>query len=171
MWFPALAPRFAAAGAAQALALALALSTAVARGAGSRHHLGAQPVECEWRLRAVSRTAAGAARGAQVALHEDRRRQGDRAPPSGAKFKRAESKQTRKPKNPFGRCTRMYEALNQQLQANVKAATFDVLAARADAHAFTCRVAVLQLENARPKRRLRRYCLLHSVWYCPSQYS
>ena len=73
-----------------------------------------------------------------------------------AKFKRAESKQTRKPKNPYGRCVRMYEALNLQLQANVKAAILDALAARADAHAFTCRVAVLQLENARLKRELRR---------------
>ena len=72
-----------------------------------------------------------------------------------AKFKRAESKQTRKPKNPYG-CVRMYEALNLQLQANVKAAILDALAARADAHAFTCRVAVLQLENARLKRELRR---------------
>ena len=50
----------------------------------------------------------------------------------------------------------MYEALNLQLQANVKAAILDALAARADAHAFTCRVAVLQLENARLKRELRR---------------
>ena len=77
-----------------------------------------------------------------------------------AKYKRAESKQKRKPKNPYGRCVRMYmyEALNVQLQANLKAAIFDTQAARADARAFTCRVAVLQLENARLKRQLRRYC-------------
>ena len=75
-----------------------------------------------------------------------------------AKFKRAESKQKRKPKNPYGRCVRMYEALNVQLQANLKAVVFDTQAARADARAFTCRVAVLQLENARLKRQLRRYC-------------
>ena len=37
-----------------------------------------------------------------------------------AKYKRAESKQKRKPKNPYGRCTRMYEALIEELQAKVE---------------------------------------------------
>ena len=51
----------------------------------------------------------------------------------------------------------MYEALNEQLQVNLKAAYYDAQAARADARAYLCRVAVLQLENARLKRQLRRY--------------
>ena len=39
---------------------------------------------------------------------------------SDAKFKRASSKQKRKPKNPYGRCTRMYEALIGEQQAKLE---------------------------------------------------
>ena len=74
-----------------------------------------------------------------------------------AKFKRAEAKQKRKPKNPYGRCTRMYEALIEEQQAKLESRWYAEKAARGEAEAFACRVAVLQLENARLKRQLRRY--------------
>ena len=73
-----------------------------------------------------------------------------------AKFKRAESKQTRKPKNPYGRCTRMYEALIEEQQAKLESRWYAEKAARGEAEVFACRVAVLQLENSRLKRQLRR---------------
>ena len=74
-----------------------------------------------------------------------------------AKFKRAEAKQKRKPKNPYGRCTRMYEALIEEQQAKLESRWYAEKAARGEAEAFACLVAVLQLENARLKRQLRRY--------------
>ena len=75
-----------------------------------------------------------------------------------AKFKRAEAKQKRKPKNPYGRCTRMYEALIEEQQAKLESRWYAEKAARGEAEAnIACRVAVLQLENARLKRQLRRY--------------
>ena len=73
-----------------------------------------------------------------------------------AKYKRAESKQTRKPKNPYGRCTRMYEALIEELQAKVESLWYAEQAARGNADALACRVGMLKLENARLKRQLRR---------------
>ena len=74
-----------------------------------------------------------------------------------AKFKRAESKQKRKPKNPYGRSTRMYEALIEEQQAKLESRWYAEKAARGEVEVFACRVAVLQLENARLKRQLRRY--------------
>ena len=76
---------------------------------------------------------------------------------SDAKFKRAESKQKRKPKDPYSRCTRLYEALIEEQQAKIKSSWYAEEAARGEARVFLCRVAVLQLENARLKRQLRRY--------------
>ena len=73
-----------------------------------------------------------------------------------AKYKRAESKQKRKPKNPYGRCTRMYEALIEELQAKVESLLYAKKAARGEVEAFACHAGVLMLENARLKRQLRR---------------
>ena len=73
-----------------------------------------------------------------------------------AKYKRAESKQKRKPKNPYGRCTRMYEALIEEQQAKLESRWYAEKAARGEVEVFACRVAMLQLENARLKRQLRR---------------
>ena len=76
---------------------------------------------------------------------------------SDAKFKRSESKQKRKPKDPYVRCTRMYEALIEEQQAKLESRWYAEKAARGEVEVFACRVAVLQLENARLKRQLRRY--------------
>jgi len=73
-----------------------------------------------------------------------------------AKYKRAESKQKRKPKNPYGRCTRMYEALIEELQAKVESLWYAEKAARGNADALACHAGVLKLENAHLNRQLRR---------------
>ena len=51
----------------------------------------------------------------------------------------------------------MYEALIEEQQAKLESRWYAEKAARDEAEAFACRVAVLQLENARLKRQLRRY--------------